>query len=318
MSHDPRATRVLDLYRSFLRGGKGSTAELANRHYGGDKRTALRDLQLLEQHSELRSRGEGQERVWELPSEVLPQALGLQDAIALLFGKESTAFLGPVGLSGVFDRLAIDRAVHIRHRQRLADKFICLQEPARHYEPAQSALLEPLMLALIEERSLELEYRRGQGVEVEQLAGLQPLSLALYRRAIYLLARPAGQKAHRTFALERILSLRLGPPAPYPEDWRPAEALAGPFGLWSDGQSEHVRLRFSASRAHLVRCRRWHRSQKIVERPDGDIELQLYTRGRELVRFCLEWGPHCEVLEPAWLREAVTAELRAALQRYQG
>lgn len=40
--------------------------------------------------------------------------------------------------------------------------------------------------------------------------------------------------------------------------------------------------------------------------------------GPELVRFALEWGPHCEVVAPDALRNEVIAELRGALDQYDG
>jgi predicted DNA-binding transcriptional regulator YafY len=102
----------------------------------------------------------------------------------------------------------------------------------------------------------------------------------------------------------------------YHLDHSPETTLGNRFGIWKEEAVEQVIIRFAADRAHLVRSRQWHPSQVITELPDGRVELRMATGGRELVRFALEWGPKAEVVHPPALREAVAAELRAALAPY--
>ena len=315
--NDPRSARVLRMYRWFLSGRKGKTAEVAAHCAAGDKRKALADLKLLVDEGAIVARGEGVDRIYELPSTTLPRELDLHDAIALLLGKQVTSFLGGVGLNTVFERLAFDRSLDVRRRSHFEGKFICLHEPERVYDEVAAAVLPTIVRALIEERAVELDYRHGGG-EIETLRHFQPLSLALYRRGIYILGRCPGERAHRSLALERFVRVVLGEAVEYPAGWDPQRVLRQTFGVWTDGPVERVRLRFPAARAHLVWAREWVHGQVITELPEGGVELCFQARGKELVRFCLEWGPAVTVIEPAWLREAVVAELRAALANYPG
>lgn len=102
-----------------------------------------------------------------------------------------------------------------------------------------------------------------------------------------------------------------------PEGYDPDEILAGRFGIWADPPAQPVRLRFTADRADLVRARTWHPTARFEEVEDGRLDLVMLAGGRELVRAALEWGPKCEVIEPAWLRAEVVAELRAAVEIYE-
>jgi predicted DNA-binding transcriptional regulator YafY len=78
-----------------------------------------------------------------------------------------------------------------------------------------------------------------------------------------------------------------------------------------------VRLRFDASVAHRVREAVWHRSQQLVELPDGGIELTVTVAGIVEIRpWIMSWGEAVEVLEPPALRDAVASAVRAAAARY--
>ena len=310
---DSPAVRLVKLYRCFLNGRSAKTSEVAQRHYGGDKRTALRDLSALAKADLLRVTGEDTDRIYAITDQSYLDDLRVGDAVSLMLGRRLTDFLGPTGLNGVLGRLPIERAIEPRLRRHLSQKFISVIEPARVYDAAQLRLLDQLAQAIVEERWADLRYQRSTG-EVQVLKRFRPLTLAVYRRALYILGLAGEQR--RTLALDRIAEVRVGEVEGYPARWEPLEGSEGAFGLWGDGQPSAVVLRFSAERAHLVRARRWHPSQALLTLPDGRLELRMMAHGTELVRFVCEWGPHCEVVAPERLRATVAAQLRAAAALY--
>ncbi len=59
----------------------------------------------------------------------------------------------------------------------------------------------------------------------------------------------------------------------------------------------------------------WHRSQRLRERRDGSLEMELKTSSRkELMRWILSWVPHVRVLAPRQLRDRLRARLKQGLR----
>lgn len=262
------------------------------------------------------ARGQGRARAWIVDPASGLGRLGVLDRVSLHLGREVTAFLDGTALheglaratdqgwDGVPDRLS-------RHLDR---KFRHLQEPARSYV-AQRDVLDGVLDALIRERALDFRYEKA-GLN-QRYHGFQPLTLVVYRRAVYLLGCHPPREGVLRLSVDRMRGVTIGEPFPYPEDWAPDLDLGRYFGIVASGEPGRVVLRFAERVAHLVRVRRWHPTARVTDLRDGRVELAMITAGQELVRFVLEWGATCEVVEPAWLRDAVVAELRGALEAYE-
>lgn len=299
-----RVQRIVEILRILKRDGAKSTSELA-KATRAKPRTVLNDLNELDGAGAVRHVGEGKAQRWELVDGEQPHAKGVLDGIALRLGRDLLTVLEGTGLSDVFDRLehTTDRAL----LDTVDRKFLHLQEPARRYSE-QTDLIDTLIDGLVKEKRIALTY---SGDESE----VRPLTLVLYRRAVYLLALDEREDVVR-LAVDRIQRAQTTSKFDYPKDWDPEAELAPWFGIYKSHAPERVVLRFSAARADLVKSRDWHPKQKLEELPDGRIQLVMHVGGAELVRFVLEWGPHCEVVAPSWLRERVRDELRGALANY--
>lgn len=307
-----RAARCVRALLHLLARGEATTAEIA-RHTGGAVRQTRADLQLLHQLAPIAPEGERDQRVWRVQPGAPVRGLALFDRISLELGREMAAFLRGTALAeGVHDFAPLD-GLPQRFSRHIDRKFRIRAEPARSYADCTETL-DVVLDALLRERSLDLDYRTLGGDRT--FAGLRPLSLVLYRRALYLLGRTPDREGVLRLPVERITAARVGEPFVYPRGWDPDAELRPWFGIVSAESPDEVVLRFSTAKAVLVRARTWHPSQRIVALPDGRVELRMRVGGRELVRFCLEWGEHCEVVRPLWLRTAVVRELRGALAQY--
>jgi proteasome accessory factor B len=155
------------------------------------------------------------------------------------------------------------------------------------------------------------------------------LTLIIYRRGLYIAVyRPradvaAGQRRVLSFALDRMSNLAQHfeeDPFPYPprDVYDPHAFFGEIFGLYDDGRpAEEVILRFPAESAQAyARERVWMPDQTLHPREDGSLELRFRARGAELAYRILEYGPHCEVIAPAALRDQVAALARATAARY--
>ena len=140
-------------------------------------------------------------------------------------------------------------------------------------------------------------------------------------RSLYVIGHDEGANALRTYKVERMgrASLTLDG-YEIPDDFDPDRWLRHSWGIWSADSTElvTVRLRFDAGVARRVRESVWHRTQRLTERPDGSVELELEVAGIVEVRpWILGWGETVEVLAPPELRRVVADAVRGAATRYE-
>jgi len=97
-----------------------------------------------------------------------------------------------------------------------------------------------------------------------------------------------------------------------PGDFDPDKKLALTFSRFiGSGKAQNVRLLFDTEVAPWVLERQWHPKQKVHTRADGRVELSFRITGLfEVYRWVLAWGSHCQVLEPAELKQWVKDEVR--------
>ncbi len=122
----------------------------------------------------------------------------------------------------------------------------------------------------------------------------------------------------RTFKLERIAEAELLPETfEVPADFAGPELLAGAWGVMYGEESREVVLRFSPAVVRRVKESTWHGSQEIEECQDGGCLMRLrVAHTLEMKPWIRSWGPDCEVLEPAALRQEVAEEMRRAAEGY--
>ncbi len=285
---------------------------------GVPARRAREDLKLVAAVAPVAVTGRGRDRVWIVNPAAGLGRFGVLDRISLRMGREVAAFLDGTSLHDGLAR-ASDQGwdgVPDRFTHNLDRKFRHLQEPARSYT-AHRDVLDGVIDALIRERTLAFRYEKADATTTHY-QGFHPLTLVVYRRAVYVLGTMPGREGPLRLSVDRMRDVTVGAPAPYPDAWEPDVELGRYFGIVAAGEPSRVVLRFAPRVAHLVRVRAWHPTATLTDLPDGRVELAMRTGGPELVRFALEWGATCEVIEPAWLREAVVAELRGALAAYGG
>jgi hypothetical protein len=290
----------------LLHHGACTTAVLAAA-VGSDARTTRDALSQLQQVLDLRKEGAGPGARWSLPHAARRRLGGVDDFVSMHLGRGLLAFAPPL-------MPPAPEGPGLRHLER---KFHAALEPTRDYSH-QGPVLAALQQALLEERRVELMYATP-GAAPEPRGGLQPLCLVVHRGAVYLHARRAGPRGpeERTYAVERISEVRLGEPAPYPEDFDPERTFRDRWQMHASGpRAPEVRLRFTADVAPYVQARRWPGQLRQRARPDGGRDLVLKAEGHGLLSWILSWGPAVEVLSPPALRQEVIGALQAAAARY--
>ncbi len=138
--------------------------------------------------------------------------------------------------------------------------------------------------------------------------------------AVYVIgwSNPPGEV--RVMKLARIRTARMLPESFVPPSKDEIlERLDRAWAVWiTDDDPQEVHLRFDASIASRVRETRWHPSQRLVDAPDGSLDMFLSIVSTiEIVNWVLGWGPLCEVVAPEDLRTRIADEHRRAAALYE-
>ncbi len=103
-----------------------------------------------------------------------------------------------------------------------------------------------------------------------------------------------------------------------PRDFDPARHLRGNIARFTGETKYEVRIALNEFAAFYAREQPWHRSQVIVERADGGIEITLTLNNLiDVENTVLRWGAHAEALSPPELRANVRAALQTAAVKYR-
>lgn len=124
-------------------------------------------------------------------------------------------------------------------------------------------------------------------------------------------------KAPRTFALDRIISLNMLNEHFLPKDIKPEDELSESFGTWLDGEPAEIILIFDAEVKSRILRKKWHQSQKEKELKDGRLEVRFNVKGiGGIKKWIYQWIPYVEVLEPKELRNVLKNELKQATKKH--
>ncbi|MBI3183287.1 MAG: WYL domain-containing protein [Myxococcales bacterium] len=293
--------------------------EVAER-LGYTARTVYRDLLVLERvgvpiYREAQGR-RARWRVVEGYSRKLSLTLSFPEMLALTAGRELLA-----GLSGtLFHEAAISGLEKIRaalprplvERADAAARRLSAEVGGRDYS-ARGALLERLVQALEERRTVRLRYRKA-GAKRAGEREVDPYHLHLHAGGVYLIGWCHRSRAVRTFLLERVAEVEVLAGRFEPrEQVSLGEQVQGVFGPWS-GEAEAIALRFSPEVAPLIAERKVHPSQSSQWASDGTLDVKMKAPlAPALVRWVVGLGPEVVVLGPKALAKTVREAHRRAV-----
>jgi predicted DNA-binding transcriptional regulator YafY len=244
------------------------------------------------------------------PDEILALAFG-EDLLRAL---EGTVFHDSIRSALAKIRAGLGPAL-ADYLTRLGESFRVLPGPHKNYAHLRETI-QILNDAVLEDRTVRMRYRTGRTGAVSTRE-LDPYRVWYRSGGLYVVGFDHKSGEVRTFAVERIRALdatqrRFVRDATFDFD----AYIGASFGVIAE-PATRVRILFERRWASYVEERTWHESQRLTRRPGGRVELEMQVGGAaELRTWILSFGSGAEVLEPAALREAVVAELGAALERY--
>jgi predicted DNA-binding transcriptional regulator YafY len=183
---------------------------------------------------------------------------------------------------------------------------------------SQIKVFEVLTKAVMSSQVVEFDYLALHASKPERRRAA-PYHLACINGQWYLIAGDWSRGQLRTFALTRIENVKnLQISFERPADFSVSKMLSGSFAAFEADRTEQVRIWFDPFAARLVSERQWHKSQRIHPAGRrGGIELTMRVGiAPDLESWILGWGDHAEVIEPATLRNRISATIRSMAARY--
>ena len=316
------ARRLHELKLLLNSSGGVTVYDIAER-LGTSVRTAIRYLRTLERAGEpLFEEKDGRRKVWRLKPNARHESITLTTGqmIALFLSRRVFDFLAGTGfkedLDDVFRRLEATLKRKDFAAARHLDRKIFDVNEAPHLYGERLEDVNDITTALIREERLRVRHDSvGEG---KTAFIVEPYTLLIYKKGLYLVANSQHHNAIRTFALDAFRSVDWlrGDRFEYPAEYHPSKLYEGAFGLVSGGKTDRVRVFFDKTVTKFVHRRQWHPTQKI-RNVAGGIELTMNVVGStELASWVLGFGDKATVLQPITLRERVADELRRGAARY--
>ena len=236
--------------------------------------------------------------------------LTLKETLALALAKKLMSDYAPgmeEELLRIEEKLSGRKAV-------LPDHIILKAEPPT---PVVRECLTNLHQAITDFKRIEIGYRTLQDGE-ESVRKVDPYYLFFSEGFWCLRGFCHLRKELRTFAIDRIESLKVLKENFLPSAISPEDELSGAFGAFVDGEPVDVVLRFDAVCKNSILRKKWHQSQEEKVLRDGRVEIRFTVNGIEGIKsWIYQWIPHVEVIEPEELRRIVRKELKEEVNKHK-
>ena len=186
-------------------------------------------------------------------------------------------------------------------------------------EDSDSRIVNTVAKAVADRRELCFRYRKGGDSRLIPRR-LQPYHLVSCDNRWYMLGYDVHCRSVRTFLLSRICQPRVCKRRfVRPRRFHPDDYFKGCLGVMKgDGDRTYeVIIELDAFGTDLVRGRRWHPSQQLVDLPERRSRLTLQLSSlEEIERAVLSWGIHATVIGPEELRERIGKVTQQLQERY--
>lgn len=203
------------------------------------------------------------------------------------------------------------------HQQRLVE---IARERQRSWSGTdRSAVFEAIAIGWARQCKVRIRYvpPRGSALHCDfEPYWLEPSGIG---RTIYILGKSTPPGELRTFKFERIERAEVLKKEHFeiPANFNGPDLLKRAWGvMYGEERPVEVRLRFTTQVEKRVKETLWHPTQQIEDTPDGCILTLTIGDTLEIENWIRGWGPDCEVLSPAPLREHMAQQARRVAHLY--
>lgn len=303
-----------------------STEDLAARIHCS-KRQVLRDLHVLEEIGfpisfDVRHLGR---RYWTLRTRIIERqelVFSVTEMLSLYLSQQLLAPLGGTelggGLAGALEKIkALLPAKALQYFAHL-DRTLVVKTVGTHDYSDQSREIALLNQAIAENRVVALRYRSTAGSRPIDTQ-YHPYGMIFLEGNLYCLGHLCRYNQIRTIKIDRILRAALTEATfQRPRDFSLQDYIRGSFGIIADGRPQAIRVQFTGWAAPIVRERRWHPSQTVLDDSGPALVAQFtLTNTMEFKRWILSFGRHAVVQAPADFAAELRRELQATCAAYE-
>ena len=195
----------------------------------------------------------------------------------------------------------------------VADKIFFEDVPsAREYLPQVVTALKQLQPVVI-------DYHPYTRQQPHRGILLHPYFLKIFRQRWYVTGLNVADNAVKTYALDRIVGLRMLPEHyTIPDSFDAATYFSDSFGIiFNKGDVKDIILRVDARQAKYFRALPLHHSQRETVSDTYSLFSYRMRLSDDFVQEILSHGPSVTVVQPPELRAMVTASLQASLAKYR-
>lgn len=178
--------------------------------------------------------------------------------------------------------------------------------------------LEPILNAIIEQKTLNIIYARYGGEPKEHV--VSACLLKEYHNRWYLVGHSKRSDSLLVMALDRIQHITsCQEPFASIDQFQPDEFFKYSFGItqFHDVSPEKILLKFNPHTAQYIISQPLHHSQQVIVENETEVvvKLEVYI-SQELIMAILSHGSAVEVLEPQFFRDQIKEQISEMLVKY--
>ena len=195
----------------------------------------------------------------------------------------------------------------------VADKIILEEVPsAREYLPS-------IVNALRDGRVVVMDYQPYTRQTPHRGRVLHPYFLKIFRQRWYVTGLNVGDNKIKTYALDRIVKMRVGEDRYAIPDYFDASAyFRDSYGIvFNQGEVKDVLLRVDSRQAKYLRALPLHHSQRETLSDGYSLFSYRIKISYDFVQELLSYGSAVTVVRPPELRAMVVTSLKGALENYE-
>jgi predicted DNA-binding transcriptional regulator YafY len=311
-----------------------SRQELA-RIYQVDVKTISKDIAALSRNLPIELKRKGREVYYGFPNDykfIIP-SFSPQELGVLLLAQESIAGIGITVKGSIYAKYTDTLLEKIRHAlpvfvtermNALSSVYGSASIPAKDFAK-HTETIDRLAHCAVHNKKIEIRYH-GLNSNEEKTRILEPYAVYFDPdgATLKLVAFDPKYQKPRVFSIDHIRNIKeLEEKFTRPKDFELKEFLNENCFNGIHGESITVRLKATGITARIFSERKYHPSQKIVERKQRrgnspetiTVEMRV-ANGCGLVRFILSHSPNIEIISPEELRQEVRKVLLNSLKKF--
>ncbi|MBI3544875.1 MAG: WYL domain-containing protein, partial [Deltaproteobacteria bacterium] len=206
---------------------------------------------------------------------------------------------------------------HREHFSELAAEVRFDSGPSLRVE-LDGEVLETVRAACAEGQVLSVDYDSASS-GTRRRRKLGPHYVYFAKGSVYLIAEDLAAGEMKVFAVPRMRDAVMEAESYDRKPFDHEKFFESSFGVYHGEKPVDVRIAFGKKLSSYVRERKWHPSQRTVERPDGTVEVSMSVAlTPELEQWVLGFGADAQVLVPEDLRARLGASITKMAGLYAG